>query len=60
MGQTAFMHKYLAVNAKKIMVDIDENEINKMQTKIDIPINVDAGAFIQEMMKSVFYLKNFP
>lgn len=50
MGQTAYMHKYLARGAKKIMVDIDENEINKMQTIIDIPIPVDAGDFIDEML----------
>ena len=50
MGQTAYMHKYLARGAKKIMVDIDENEINKMQTTIEIPIPVDAGIFISTML----------
>jgi len=50
LGQTAYMHKYLARGAKKIMVDIDKNEINKMQTIIDIPIPVDAGVFIREML----------
>lgn len=50
LGQTAYMHKYLASKAKKIMVNIDENEINKMQTSIDISIPVDAGIFIREML----------
>ena len=50
MGQTAYMHKYLARGAKKIMVDIDENEINKMKTSIDIPIPVSSGDFINEML----------
>jgi acetolactate synthase-1/2/3 large subunit len=55
MGQTAYMHKYLAREAKKIMVDIDENEINKMETTIDVPITCDADAFIDEML---IHLKN--
>lgn len=50
LGQTAYMHKHLAKNAKKIMVDIDENEIKKMNTLIDIPCPVDAGDFIDEML----------
>lgn len=50
LGQTAYMHKYLAPNAKKIMVNIDKNEINKMQTNIDIPIAADVGVFIREML----------
>ena len=50
MGQTAYMHKYLAPKAKKIMVDIDEFEIKKMDTKIHLPINADAKVFIREML----------
>lgn len=53
MGQTAYMHKYLAREAKKIMVDIDENEIKKMQTTIDIPIPADAGVFIDEILLQI-------
>jgi acetolactate synthase I/II/III large subunit len=49
LGQTAYMHEHLARDAKKIMVDIDENEIKKMNTKIDVPCPVDAGIFIEEM-----------
>ena len=55
MGQTAYMHKFLARKAKKIMVDIDEHEINKMETTIDVPITCDADVFIDEML---IHLKN--
>jgi acetolactate synthase-1/2/3 large subunit len=50
MGQTAYMHKYLAREAIKIMVDVDKYEISKMKTTIDVPITSDAGAFIDEML----------
>lgn len=53
MGQTAYMHKYLARDAKKIMVDIDENEINKMETRIDVPIISDASIFMDEVLKQL-------
>jgi acetolactate synthase-1/2/3 large subunit len=56
LGQTAYMHKYLAPNAKKIMVNIDENEIKKMQTRIDIPMPIDVGIFIREIL---LQLKDF-
>jgi len=48
-GQTAYMHQYLARNAKKIMVDIDHFEINKMNTQIDVRCPYDAGVFINVM-----------
>ncbi len=50
MGQTAYMHKYLAPNAKRIMVDIDKAEIEKMSTDIQVSIAVSADDFIEEMM----------
>ncbi|MBT3448478.1 MAG: thiamine pyrophosphate-binding protein [Bacteroidetes Order II. Incertae sedis bacterium] len=52
-GQTAYMHQYLARNAKKIMVDIDMNEINKMDNLIDVRCPFDAGVFIREMEHQV-------
>lgn len=57
MGQTAYMHKYLARAAKKIMVDIDENEINKMETNIDIRIGFNARNFIDEMLTQLDNVK---
>jgi acetolactate synthase-1/2/3 large subunit len=52
-GQTAFSHANFARGAKKIMVDIDPAEINKMQTTIDVPVQADAGDFIREMARQV-------
>ena len=52
-GQTAYMHQYLARNAKKIMVDIDLNEISKMGNLIDVRCPFDAGAFIGEMERQL-------
>ncbi len=47
-GQTAFNHKNFAKKAKKIIVEIDQSEIDKMEFDIDCPINFDAGDFIDE------------
>jgi acetolactate synthase-1/2/3 large subunit len=48
LGQTAYNHANFARNARKIMVDIDTAEIDKMQMKIDVPVNCDAGDFLRE------------
>jgi acetolactate synthase I/II/III large subunit len=50
LGQTAYNHKNFARNAKKVMVDVDISEINKMQTKIDIPVCADASKFLREFL----------
>jgi len=49
-GQTAYQHQYFAREATKVIVDIDENEINKLQMDIRYPLPVDAGIFIDEML----------
>jgi acetolactate synthase-1/2/3 large subunit len=48
---TGYSHNNFARGAKKVMVDIDPAEINKMQTKIDVPICADAKAVILEMLQ---------
>lgn len=48
---TGYSHKNFARAAKKVMVDIDQTEINKMQTKIDVPACIDAKLFIQEIIR---------
>lgn len=48
---TGYSHENFARAAKKVMVDIDQNELNKMRTKIDVSICVDAKAFIDELLK---------
>ena len=47
---TGYSHPNFARAAKKVMVDIDPNELAKMKTPIDIPVCADAGAFIAEML----------
>ena len=44
------MHQYLAPKAKKVMVDIDKYEINKMKMEIDLPIVISADLFIEEVL----------
>lgn len=46
VGQVAFSYDNFARKAKKVIVDIDKNEINKIATKIDIEFNADAGEFL--------------
>ncbi len=50
--QLAFDHKHFARAAKKIMVEIDPNEIKKMTAKIDLPICADAGLAIREFLRA--------
>lgn len=49
-GQIGYNHKNFARAAKKIIIDIDESEIGKMMTPIDVAISTDAKVFIQKMM----------
>jgi acetolactate synthase-1/2/3 large subunit len=53
MAMLAYDHKNLARGAKKVMVDIDHHEIEKMKTTIDVPICADAGVFINEFLKQL-------
>lgn len=43
----------LAVNAIKIMVDIDQKELNKEDVPVDYKIRTDLGAFLYELMQGV-------
>lgn len=45
---TAFNAAAFGINAKKVMVDIDEAEIRKI-SNIDVPVVVDAGSFLQTL-----------
>ena len=53
LGQTGYSHKNFAREAIKIMVDADRNEINKMDTSIDVRADFDAKAFIGEFLKQI-------
>jgi acetolactate synthase-1/2/3 large subunit len=50
LPQLAFNHEWFARDAQKVMVDIDAAEINKMKIPIEVPINVDAKFFIDQML----------
>ena len=51
LGQTGYNHRNFARAAKKIMVDIDQAEISKMDTTIDVSICANAKDFIQEFIR---------
>jgi acetolactate synthase-1/2/3 large subunit len=50
MVTVGYDHQRLARAAKKIMVDIDEAEIRKMKTPLEVAMQADAGAFIHELL----------
>lgn len=51
LGQTGYNHRNFARAAKKIIVDIDQAEIRKMDMTIDVPVCADVKAFIQEFIR---------
>jgi len=50
MALTAYAHDRLARGARKVMVDIDEAEIRKMQTEIHLPVVADVRQFLSELL----------
>ena len=52
-GQTAFNHKNFAKKAKKVIIDIDQAEIDKMEFDIECEINFDAKEVLVEALKQV-------
>ena len=52
-------HNYpnFARAARKVVVDIDENEIKKIDTKIDVPIVSGAGEFLKELINKLNKVK---
>ncbi len=51
-GQTGYNHENFARAAKKVMVDIDENEINKMKTAIDVRVPYDVKLFLNQILRN--------
>jgi acetolactate synthase I/II/III large subunit len=49
-GQTGYSHSNFARGAKKIIVDIDSTEIDKLDLTVDLPIVADAGNFMREFI----------
>jgi acetolactate synthase-1/2/3 large subunit len=48
--QTGYNFDGFAREAKKIMVDVDENELHKINVRPDISVCCDAGFFINELL----------
>lgn len=55
LTQVGFNYPNFAPHAKKVIVDIDQNEISKVanRTKVDIPICTDAKHFINQLLSSI-------
>ncbi len=53
LAQIGYNYNNFARKAKKVIVDIDETEINKMKLNIDVPLCSDAKAFIQELINNL-------
>lgn len=60
LGQTAYNHKNFAPYAKKILVDIDPQEISKMETEVRLPVQADAKLFIDGILKNKNKLQGTP
>ncbi|NQT30029.1 MAG: thiamine pyrophosphate-binding protein [Candidatus Saganbacteria bacterium] len=55
--QVGHSYENFARGARKVIVDIDENEIRKIKTKIDIPLICDAKAFLEEFISKLALVK---
>lgn len=51
--QIGYDYKGFAPEAKKVIVDVDDSEIKKIDTKIDIPVISDAGEFLKEFLRQI-------
>lgn len=52
-GQIGYEHNLVAPKARKIIVDIDEAEIDKLGFKVDLKVVSDAGAFISQLQSEL-------
>jgi len=50
---TAYNPRGFARGAKKVIVDVDQNEIDKLDMSISVPITCDATVFIKTMAEAV-------
>jgi acetolactate synthase-1/2/3 large subunit len=48
-GQLAYQAKYFAPNAFRIMVDVDQNEINKLGGVVDAPVPYSVKTFLEQL-----------
>ena len=50
---TAFNDEHFACNAKKVIIDIDPNELARMKMEIDVSLACDAGEFLDALSAAV-------
>lgn len=50
---TGYAPQHFARAARKIMVDIDEAELRKMQGVVDLPVHADVKHFVDEMLRQL-------
>jgi acetolactate synthase I/II/III large subunit len=53
MAMVGYSHRNLARAAKKVVVDIDPAEIEKLDMDIAVKVPADAGNFIQELLRQL-------
>jgi len=56
VAQVAYNYENFARCARKVIIDIDEHEIDKIATKIDIKFNVDAARFLNVLLTKATYI----
>lgn len=49
-GLTAYDERHFAFQAKKIMVDIDRAEMDKLDMEFEVKLQADCGAFLERML----------
>ena len=55
---TGYAPEKLARGARKVVVDIDAAELEKLQPYVDAPVQADAGAFLREMLRQDVVLRD--
>lgn len=60
IAQTGHNYKAFARDAKKIVVDVDRNELEKGTVVADLPVWSDAGFFIRELLACIKKDQRFP
>jgi len=53
MATVGYSHERFARAARKVVVDIDNAEIDKLKMPVDVAANIDARLFIEELLKLV-------
>lgn len=52
-GQIAYQSKFFAHDAKKIIVDVDVNEIHKLGIDIEYKVDLDCKIFLNELLSKI-------